>query len=195
MRIFLDMDGVIADFHKQVGRIYGINDLSKTWPNKGSWDLAKAVNLSRPEHSPITDSMVWKFVEKFKTPFWSTIELLPWAELLYSTLCNLGEVYILTSPTDSKYCFEGKLAWIREHISVLNLCIFCPTELKYLLSTPDSFLIDDHEDTCRDFDVKGAGHSFLFPRPWNNPPVPTSWSNPEVIVGFIVSEIQYWRQK
>lgn len=161
MRILLDMDGVLCDFHSAVCRIYDKQPWPFVWtPNQWNWfgewgvtdaDLAPHMNRS------FYAGLDW-------TP--DGREILDRAEQKAD-----GDVWLVTSPWDTDGCMDGKRDWVRTHMPkyARRMLIGSPKEL---CSHPGVVLLDDSEKNCRAF-VKTQfpghqpGHAVLLPRPWN----------------------------
>lgn len=151
-RIFLDLDGVLADLVGGAARIHNKSISLVTCYGLGKcWDME--------------ESKVW---EPLGYDFWANLELTPEAHQIVS-MCErevgAESVGILTSPCSTDGCMDGKRAWLRKHFPqfVKRALIGSP---KYFCATPLSLLIDDSDYKVKEFWEHG-GLTFLFPRPWN----------------------------
>ena len=99
MKVYLDMDGVIADFFDAAARINA--DRCVTWRDMEHRDQARAI-----KHIRNVDG----FFENLK-PF-------PMANTLVKSIVNLAGGYtILSSPLQGhETCEKEKIAWVRKHL-------------------------------------------------------------------------------
>ena len=95
-RVYLDMDGVLADFFGEWAKLDGKNHY------KDIGDTEKTLQMVR-EHPT----------------FWVDLPVLPGAkELIATVIKNYGEYRICTKPLDGDpRCKPGKLEWIKKHLS------------------------------------------------------------------------------
>ena len=153
--IFLDMDGVIVDFHAGVLKLFGIEEVSN--PNEWDFLYEEDFGVSAQTFWSRTDDKFWRELEYTK-------EALDIFHVLQSRDL-MDRVCFLSQPVSNYY--QGKVDWIRN-----NLCqMFYSKQFllgpqKKWCAHPESLLIDDNQDHCRDF-VAAGGHAFLFPRLWN----------------------------
>lgn len=129
--IFLDLDGVIADFetHAQNGQKYD---------DRG--------HLIRDE---------------LDTDWWQTIPAFDGAHDFYKTLRTKAAVKFLTAPMLNSDCHKGKADWVQSFASkqgkwAINDLIICPSRDKYFLAGPDRILIDDRISNIRDWEAAGG---------------------------------------
>jgi len=171
--VFLDVDGVYADFVSAGLRAHGSaltpNDITR-------YDMAGIMGISGTEF--------WEPLDAAGPEFWRDLELFPWSVRLYAELKALpADVVFLTQPSWSWTTLAGKKMFFDKHFgrSFMN---FIPTGRKELLAHhPRSVLIDDSPENVEKFEAAG-GKAILFPQPWNGTTVPED----EDIVGFIVDQ-------
>lgn len=142
MNIYLDMDGVIADWDGSVEKLVG-----------------------KPR-SEISKRQVWKAINKKGFDFWANLDPYPWAMDLVMELKALGKVTICSSPSHDPMSVGGKLEWLQKFFGRRNFRDFIFTPQKHLLSRRGDFLIDDREKHADSFSA-GGGTGILFPQPWN----------------------------
>ena len=141
-KVYLDMDGVLADFDKR------FTDLSGMSPE------AYEAKYGR--------NKFWDFIdEEHKIKFWVGIEPMPGA----SDLVNAVKKYnyeLLTSPSAKKQSYLGKILWVRNNSSLLGgkpRINFKKAsekhEVKPQLSKTD-ILIDDRADTIERWNAAGG---------------------------------------
>ena len=149
MNILLDMDGVIADFHGAVCRLYNY-DIT-TWP-RGEYDIPKVLDLN-----------IYDFYEKLEsTPnFWINLEPLPWMRELYDSCREVGTVTITTSPTSDPDCLAQKVKWLRHHFH-RHFTNFMIGKAKHLMANHSNILIDDSFRNIEEFRHHG-GRAIPFP--------------------------------
>lgn len=151
--IFLDMDGVCADFVKAACAAHGKDDSEvDCWNFFEKWG--------------ITEDEFWEPVNAGGREFWANLEPYPWFDELVSMVKDADKnFYVLTKPSRQASCLAGKLDWIHKHFG--DKCrnyIFAPN--KSPLAAPKRLLIDDSDDNVKGF-RKHGGVAYLFPQPWN----------------------------
>lgn len=156
-KIFLDVDGVLADFAGPTFRLFGRPDLLKKYP-KGEYSLEAILGISTED--------LWNRIDIEGANFWAHLPPYPWLARLYRGLAQLGDVYLTTKPHRSPDCYAGKRAWTARHFGT-HFERLILTQHKHLLAGPRCLLIDDHEQNCQKFIDRG-GHAIIFPQPWNN---------------------------
>ena len=141
-KVYLDMDGVLADFDKR------FTDLSGMSPEAFESKYGR--------------NKFWDFIdEEHKVKFWVGIEPMPGA----SDLVNAVKKYnyeLLTSPSAKKQSYLGKILWVRNNSSLLGgkpRINFKKAsekhEVKPQLSKTD-ILIDDRADTIERWNAAGG---------------------------------------
>lgn len=122
-RIYLDMDGVVADFYSYARVILGAD--YRTIHPEVAWDvLGQVPNLYR------------------------RIPPLAGAREFYARLCEIAPVALLSSvPLPTHFLIQApvdKRAWVWEHLSAeAQVITVCGWEQKNLFVAPDIVLIDD----------------------------------------------------
>ena len=128
--IYLDVDGVIADFEGHGVRTGVINKAT----GQPIWDLL---------------SYEW----------WLTMPKCDGAQDFYYRLCQLGDVRFLTAQVASPVCMSAKGEWIvaftHDRWKILDL-IICPTRHKWMLAASGRILIDDREESVEEWRRKGG---------------------------------------
>jgi 5'(3')-deoxyribonucleotidase len=155
--VFVDMDGVLADF---VGGVLRLHDIPDTQYNpQGSYDIHTYLKMSA--------SQFWGAIDN-DSRFWETLSLTPEATLLIDLLESLTSyknIYLLSSPALHPNCFYGKAVWIKKHFpEYLPKLIL--TAHKHFLAAPNRLLIDDSDSNVTKF-RQAEGLAILFPRKWN----------------------------
>lgn len=149
--IFLDMDGVLANF---VQASIEAHERPDTHEQITDWDYYKAWGLSTQQ-----------FWDKCRgVQFWARLPEYPWAGRLVSKCQQLTETYFLTSPssTGRAECIRGKELWLLPP-QCRNMI---PTEHKHLIAAPGRVLVDDSEPNITKWIAHG-GIGLGFKQPWN----------------------------
>ena len=188
--IFLDMDGVIADFFQHVMSIYKLRleDYKATKPWKydvGSW-VEEMMEIQPKEDAWSENSWFQKAIATHakEALFWFTMPKYEWSDALVQVCQEYGDVRILTKPMEHPDCFSQKYMWIKKHYPKIPIIIAAD---KYLLAHPYRILIDDHDQTAAAF-AQGGGHAICFPQPWN--PY-HKFSKPEEKLGITMNSIEF----
>lgn len=152
--IFLDMDGVLCDFHTAVATLWGLDPgrLGEAdWAEIGEW----GIGVPKPDF--------WSRIEAEGRGFWERLGKLPWTDELWEACHQRADrVAILTSPAPFFACHEGKRAWVRARLGRADVVI---TSAKALCSGPSKVLIDDRTKYAEGWAAAG-GHFIPLRRPW-----------------------------
>lgn len=165
--VFLDMDGVLADYFTAVFDAFDLrlDDYKAQKP----WKYAIHEWIAEMDGKPMIHETLYPYLYNRDAFFWEHIPLYPWTTALLETVKSMvGEenVFIVTHPQPDGLCYAGKLAWIQRHLNIRqDHIIFCTH--KHLLSKRNTVLIDDCTDNCYYFSTLGLGNAILFPQPWN----------------------------
>lgn len=152
--VFLDVDGVLADFDGGVSKWYGVPQ-----PPRETW------GYNYQEEFGMSGSQFWAGLTE---DFWAGLEKLPWADDLVGWLENRfpGKVVFLTSPPLNGGA-SGKQEWLRENYPRIF------GDKRYLIGPGKShvarakaLLIDDHDENTAKF-RQADGKVVTFPQRWN----------------------------
>lgn len=156
MVVFLDMDGVIADFARSALAANGITDYQYS---ELTQDIAKQFCENEKQEQ--------EFYEKLQYDFWVNLPKTAEADFVVDLLHRLyGEdLAIASSPLRISGCAQGKIDWLKKNFPFLERRLLLGKP-KYLMAAPDKLLIDDLEENIERFESRG-GRGLLFPRPWN----------------------------
>lgn len=162
MKLFLDMDGVLADFVGSISKAHNkpspYTDPSTIGISLGLFDIEKIWGITIKQ----------LFEPSNNYDFWHKMDKTPEAdELVKAAFKAVGSdnVAILTAPSISEWCVPGKRAWVRRHYpELVNKIIY--GSAKEFLSGPDKILIDDRDKNIDAFNQAG-GRGILIPRLWN----------------------------
>jgi 5'(3')-deoxyribonucleotidase len=160
-KVFIDIDGVVADFVSAVIALHGTSPESVIPYMRGSYDIQA--------HLGISAKKFWGAISEEPT-FWEELDKTKEADQILETIRRRAgtniEIFFLSAPSLSPLSHYGKAAWIKKHYpEYLSKLIL--TGHKYLLATRNSVLVDD-SDAKIDAFRKAGGKAILFPRPWNS---------------------------
>ena len=158
--VYLDMDGVLADFHGGLNRLTGKNIPAERITSMRIW-----------ESYGMTEDEMWKLIHAEGPGFWANLPLLPDATRLVALARDLtdafGKLEILTQPSACPSSITGKQIWLQKfgfHTVKVN---FTRTG-KGDFAAPGRILIDDFTHNCEAFTERG-GDAILVSRPWSAP--------------------------
>lgn len=158
--LFLDMDGIIADFVTAVHKFHGREDCYVNSKNYGIFDIEKIWGISPDDF--------WKADSQ---EFWETVPKMHDADMIVDLVTKVfGEdkIAILTAPSNGPGCVPGKRAWIKRNFPQFQRrIIFANANVKRFMAGPDKYLIDDKDSNVAEFKA-GGGNGILVPRAWNS---------------------------
>lgn len=155
--IFLDMDGVLADFVAGAFRLHGRHDLAES-DAPFPYELWEAMGMTAEQ-----------FYAPLGVDFWATLPLMRHADRYIENVKNSGLRWsILTAPPrDWRACVTGKHRWLEENYSHWVASKMIAYRNKDDLAGPGRLLIDDSEKNCELW--RQAGGVALCPsRRWND---------------------------
>lgn len=163
--IFLDMDGVLADFVQAALRVHfgtGWFAVFRAWP-KGVYETY--------DHMGITVDQFWAKINLCGADFWADLPIFQWTDWLIKACQALGTVCVLSSPSRHPDCVQGKLRWIKRVFGEkFRNYIFAPKQHKYLLAAPGRYLVEDSEQNAAEFVAARGSGAVIIPQPWNTRP-------------------------
>lgn len=119
-RVFLDCDGVLADFDTHAGDYFGMDP--------------------REYEARMGSPRFWQELEE-KGDFYRNLPLMPDARELYAGVAHLNPT-ILTGCPRGEWAQQQKIDWAAEHFPGVPI-IVCRSAEKYLHGAPGDVLIDD----------------------------------------------------
>lgn len=157
-RIFLDMDGVIADFSKAALESFGCLHLIDQFTFGVEADTL--LGLTRSEF--------WRILYEHHPDFWHHVPPYSWTSYLYEELCKIAPVTIISKPDLNPASLDGKLNWLQRQLKISPFEDYIFTRKKHLVARPGYVLIDDNIDTAKLW-KENDGTALIFPQPWNSP--------------------------
>lgn len=154
--IFLDVDGVLADFNSAAMDACEI-DPDKVDFSKWSWF----------ESAGITYEQFWHWIELDDT-FWIDISPYHWAQTLVDLCRRFAPVIFCTQPGRQSSGASQKIDWLRYQGFMgdkENDYIVCG-DFKHMLAGSGGTLIDDRQKNIDRWRAAG-GTAITFPQPWN----------------------------
>jgi 5'-nucleotidase len=145
--VYVDMDGVLADF------------------DEGFYNISGGLNTES-----ISESEMWARIEAYgKSKFFSELPWIPGSKEMWSFLIdNFLHVKILSalgkSDATNRQTTQGKTAWLRHHLPALRTDDIILVENKHRkqrYSKPGDIIIDDTEVVIQEWNRKG-GIGILF---------------------------------
>ncbi len=173
MRVFLDVDGVLADWGGGVHRAIGVPYDPYVWPYKKG-----------PEGWNWHEEIGWSFKQVSELCTFDFWENLDWTvdghDILQAILefVSVDQITLLTTPMPNIMSASGKMAWMEKNLPAYRhqVCIFTggctvggqPRVGKELFAQiPGTVLIDDNTTNVTRW-VQAGGRAILVPRWWNN---------------------------
>lgn len=155
--ILLDMDGVLAAFHK-LNEAYPYKTLTlEEYQKDPIFDMEKKWGITSEEF--------WQVIDK--DTFWLDLKPFPWYKELYEKLAKIAPVTIASSPSKSSICIPQKQEWLKKYLGLdKDHCMF--GSRKYLMANNSTLLVDDYPENIRKFRDAG-GHAITLPSNWNTP--------------------------
>jgi hypothetical protein len=130
MRLFLDLDGVLADFDRGVRTVTG----------------------KRPEE--LSTRAMWRALAR-EPDFYNTLEFMHDAERLW-TFCRPFLPTILTGLPLGSWAPEQKRRWVKRMLGADVPIITCMSRDKPKYSGPGHVLVDDRASTCEGWERAGG---------------------------------------
>jgi len=164
-RIFLDLDGVLADWATAAILLHGRDPdaVLGSWP-AGTYDLADVLGIS--------DNEMWRPINDAGASFWAELKPLPWYGDLLSLCMHTAPTTILTSPSKDPSAAAGKTRWLQAVFgSGFRDYLIGPA--KVACAYPGAVLIDDADKNCESFvasaqGIRTGGAAVVFPQRWNS---------------------------
>jgi hypothetical protein len=131
MQLFVDMDGVLADFDSHHTAVFGVR--SDKLLDNVDWDAVKRVKDFYLNIPPMSDlNVLWDFVGP------------------------LQPIVLTGVPSGVEVAAENKRAWVRRHLGTLVEVRCCPSKEKCLHARAGDVLVDDWEKYRHLWEAKGG---------------------------------------
>lgn len=168
MTLFLDMDGVLADFNgswrERVGRESWRAQLIKEYDDRYAgkqypWDFWTHVGFRESQE-------FWDHLNDHD--FWAGLEWTEEGKDIFAEVSRRSSwrnIHLLTHPPRSKHAYSGKFDWVSRNMPGMQSNLIMARH-KHLLAGPDRVLIDDSDENVQRWREAG-GVAVLIPRPWN----------------------------
>lgn len=157
--VYVDMDGVLANFLWGALKAHDRLDLYENWP-KGQWNISTALG--------VTEDAFWAKIDERKEQFWASLPKTAACDVLLTSLYRWASnpdrpanIAIATAPSLSPYAAAGKTMWLQHHYG-RGFRDFVITPDKELLGQPGAVLLDDCEPNISKFSRK-KGFGILVP--------------------------------
>ncbi len=132
--LFLDLDGVFADFDAAVARMFG--KPSEQVPRREMW------------------------ARIFRTRgFWSDLAMMPGADMLWERVRRYDPVFLTGVLKGDRTCEPSKIAWVRQRFGT-DRVICCMARDKPSYGKPGDILVDDRISNVDAWTAMG-GHGIL----------------------------------
>jgi hypothetical protein len=138
-RLFLDLDGVLADFDGGFERIFGVH------PSQVEDDWLHERLAGKPD-------------------FFSEIPMIPGAHAFFFAVMPLNPMILTAVPRHNQHeAAAAKMRWVREHIdpNVPVLCVRGGRHKRMFVQQPGDVLVDDHAPNCNNW-LGAGGDPILF---------------------------------
>ena len=153
--IFVDIDGVLADFVTAAFSVHGKIYDPEAYPRK-EWSISKVLGVS--------DREFWRRIDFAGESFWENLDLFPHGIEMLGMLSKYDEICFATSPSSSPASYSGKRRWLQKMGFDLIPAMF--GSKKHLMAGPGRILIDDSPHNCEQWQKHG-GTAILFKQVWN----------------------------
>ena len=141
-KIYVDMDGVIADFNTAFKKL-NVDNLTPD-------EFIKTYSKNK----------FWNLLDKHADEFWINIPPMSDANVLMDFIYNnFIDIHILTASTRHPSSKIGKRMWIRRHFPFIredNIIVVEEKKLKQKYATPNSILVDDNTQNISDWNNAGG---------------------------------------
>lgn len=158
-RVYLDVDGVLVDWHsgavQAVGGAYRIPTA-----------LDRPVMLRELLPPGVSKTQMWRRINELGEAFWRQLPVYPWAPTLIDVCRQVAPMTILTKPSFHPSSVKGKVEWLHEMFGESFTDYVLTHDKAAACGRPGALLIDDHEENIEAWAATG-GHAILFPHAAN----------------------------
>jgi hypothetical protein len=185
-RIFLDLDGVLADWASAAILLHDHDPAAiiGSWP-PGVYELAEVLGISGNE--------MWRPINSAGAAFWANLAQLPWCIDLMTACTGIAPTTILTSPSKDPSAAAGKTQWMQS-VFGSSFRDYLVGPAKAACAYPGAVLVDDRDENCRSFvatpqGVRTGGAAIVFPQPWNSAHVVMPWTDRAGPVSYVQAKL------
>ena len=169
-KIFIDVDGVIADFDTAaLTRLVGEDKIEEAREKreKGVWSIAEGLGISEEEFwSAIDDPEFWRGIK----PYRRAVRFIQNISSLAREHYAVEDIFFATSSCGSVHFPSARTQWIKTFNATsgvdIPLLIFQNTTDKRICANSESLLVEDSDASYAAF-LEAGGYSVLIPRQWN----------------------------
>ena len=165
MRLYLDVDGVLADFTTGLMRAL---DIPYYYP-EGSYPFKPGVWNWFPELEKRFGVGFEECDDMCDQNFWANLQWMHDGPAIVETVGEFfkwGEISLLTSPMPNTGSASGKMEWLEKNWPVMKKRAIITNVDKGQFAAPDRILIDDRDENIASWRAAG-GIGITCPRPWN----------------------------
>lgn len=132
-QIYLDMDGVLADFDKKKYEVFG------------------------PKVDKLKEQEFWKLVWENHPNWFFELEPMPDMELLWGYTKRFKPIILTAASKSHPYAIvTQKQAWVKKWLGSDVPVIVCFRSHKKDWAAKDAILVDDHADNIKEFTLHGG---------------------------------------
>ncbi len=157
MRVLLDCDGILSDFHAMyLPVVEKFTGISLTESDVTQFDVLDQIGKKHLQDQ-VNKHIEWN-------ELCSKIPVLPGAKEALDKLRRFHDVVIVTAPMNTQtWCYE-RTQWLKREFDIPKSKIVF-THSKYYVG--GDVFIDDSLDNCQKWANNQIGRVFLWDRPWN----------------------------
>jgi 5'(3')-deoxyribonucleotidase len=156
MIVYLDVDGVLANFNKGVCDAFGF---PYDYKQINKWHWFNDINQTNKSVS-----------KKCTINFWSNLHWMHDGQKILEIIRDKfwdENIFLLTTPMPNVKSATGKWQWIKNNLPDFYYQTIICAAPKILLANSNALLIDDCTKNVDEFRQAG-GQTILVPRPWNS---------------------------
>lgn len=154
MKVFLDLDGVLANFFKGVCDRF---EKPYNYSNLTEYNFWESWGMTRDYIDLYCDISFWHRLEWMHDG----------KEILAAVESKFKDIYLLTTPMPNPGSGTGKMLWVKKNLPQHYKHLIISSAPKKLLAKRDCILIDDCDKYVDEF-VEEGGQAILIPRSWNS---------------------------
>jgi 5'(3')-deoxyribonucleotidase len=170
--LFIDLDGVLADFDSALTINQEFLDLDAELSELVKNKFGKEINREDlksivdgyqkdPEIRRIKNMLYDVNTQIYKTAgkenFFADLDVMPGAKRMFDIACSMvsTEPFILSAPMRSEFCESEKRVWVAKHFGIPDSNVIIDSE-KYKYTAPNHILIDDRKNNISKWIAAGG---------------------------------------